>query len=112
MFMESGAIPGVTDPTLTFSLYTNYESDHTGAYDVILGKSVNPLEPAREPLRVVAIPAAEYVVFNAESGSPDAIREAWMGVYDYFSGQTSLRRAFTIDFERYSADGVELYIAV
>ena len=36
------SIPGAIDETI-FSLYTHYESDHHGAYDVILGKSVKPV---------------------------------------------------------------------
>ena len=105
------AIPGVADPSLTFSIYTNYESDHTGAYDVILGKPVSVLESAPGSLRAIAIPAAEYAVFPA-SISPDGIRAAWMAVYEYFDGRKSPRRAFTIDFERYTGEGVQLYIAV
>jgi predicted transcriptional regulator YdeE len=112
MTSGNGAIPRVIDPSLTFSVYTNYESDHTGAYDVILGKPVGNLESISDPLRGVAIPATEYAVFPAASATPDGIRSAWMAVYEYFDGPTNLRRAFTADFERYSADGVQLYIAV
>jgi len=113
-YMESGAsaIPGVTDPDLTFSIYTNYASDHTGAYDVILGKPVNAADRAPISLRGIAIPAAEYAVFPAVSATPHGIRAAWMTVYQYFAGRTDLSRAFSIDFERYSAEGVQLYIAV
>lgn len=113
-YMETGGavIPGVTDPSLTFSIYTNYESDHTGAYDVILGKPVGTLESAPKSLRGIAIPAAEYLVFPVENPGPDGIRTAWMKVYEYFSGQEPRPRAFTADFERYSNDGVQLYIAV
>ena len=112
MTSGSGAIPGVTDPSLTFSVYTNYESDHTGAYDVILGKPVGSLEAVSDPLRGIAIPAAEYSVFPAAAATPDAIRSAWMAVYEYFGGPTNLRRAFTADFERHAAEGVQLYIAL
>ena len=113
-YLESGssAIPRVADPAVTFSIYTNYESDHTGAYDVILGKPVNALEPASGSLRGIAIPAGEYAVFPAASATPDGIRAAWMTVYGYFGGRTDPRRACTIDFERYSPEGVQLYIAV
>ena len=63
-------------------------------------------------MRGVAIPAAEYSVFPAAAATPDTIRSAWIAVYEHFGGPTKLRRAFTADFERYSADGVQLYIAV
>jgi hypothetical protein len=35
-----------------------------------------------------------------------------MAVYEFFDGPTALRRAFTLDFERYSPEGVRLFIAV
>jgi predicted transcriptional regulator YdeE len=113
-YLQGGqnAIPNVSDPALTFSIYTNYESDHTGAYDVILGTPVSVEEAASGDLRGIAIPSAQYAVFPAESATADGIRAAWMAVYQYFSGPTDLRRAFSIDFERYSAEGVQLYIAV
>jgi predicted transcriptional regulator YdeE len=113
-FMENAekTLPGVIDHSLTFSIYTNYESDQTGAYDVILGKPASNLNSVPEGLRGIAIPAADYLVFPADSPTPEAIQAAWMAVYEYFAGRTNPRRAFTADFERYSADGIHLYIAV
>ncbi len=68
-------------------------------------------ESLPEGLRGVAIPAAEYLVFPVDSPTPEAIRAAWMAVYEYFASRTNPRRAFTADFERYSADGIQIYIA-
>jgi len=113
-FMHGGSsrIPGLLDPTTIFSVYTNYESDHNGAYDVVLGGSVS--DPAQAPadLRGMAIPEARYLVFPASSNAPEDIQAAWMGVYKYFENQGDHKRAFTADFERYSCSGVELCIAV
>ncbi len=113
-FMHGGSkrIPGVLDPTTILSVYTNYESDHNGAYDVVLGASVS--DPAQAPadLRAITIPDAEYVVFPAKSNAPQDIQAAWMGVHQYFDNNPHRPRAFTADFERYSCSGVELCIAV
>ena len=112
-FMGGGgeSIPNAVDETI-LSLYTHYESDHQGAYDVILGRSVQPGTQA--PVGTVAkhIPAATYLVFPAESRTPAAIVAAWKGVYCYFDEPGAPKRAFTVDFERYSDNGVELFIAI
>jgi predicted transcriptional regulator YdeE len=112
-FMGGAAqsIPDTTDDTI-FSLYTHYESDHQGAYDVILGKSVKPGTPAPAGTVAKHIPAATYLVFPAESREPEAIVAAWQSVYCYFDEPGAPKRAFTIDFERYSERGVELFIAI
>lgn len=112
-FMQSGGekIPNVSDPSLTYSIYTDYESDHTGDYSVILGKPVSRLE-SLPPLRGIQIPSGRYAVFHADGSDPNAIRESWRRVYGYFDGRTDVRRAFTVDYELYSPGNVALYIAV
>jgi predicted transcriptional regulator YdeE len=105
------SIPRAVDETI-FSLYTHYESDHHGAYDVILGKSVQPGTQAPAGMIAKHIPAATYLVFPAESRAPEAIVAAWQSVYCYFDEPGAPKRAFTIDFERYSDEGVELFIAI
>jgi predicted transcriptional regulator YdeE len=112
MTSPSDTFPGVTDPSLTYSIYTGYESDETGAYDVILGKPVGAPALAHDTLRTISIPAADYAVFPSASATPDGIRSAWSAVYEHFRTQSKLKRAFTVDFERYSPAGVQLYIAV
>ena len=105
------SIPDAIDETI-FSLYTHYETDHHGAYDVILGKSVRPGTQALASMVAKHIPAATYLVFSAESRAPEAIVAAWQSVYCYFDEPGAPKRAFTIDFERYSDKGVELFIAI
>jgi predicted transcriptional regulator YdeE len=112
-FMQGAgnSIPGAIDETI-FSLYTHYENDHQGAYDVILGKSVKSGIEAPTAMIVKHIPAATYLVFPAESRAPEAIVAAWQSVYCYFDEPGAPKRAFTVDFERYSEKGVELFIAI
>jgi predicted transcriptional regulator YdeE len=105
------SIPGAIDETI-FSLYTHYETDHHGAYDVILGKSVQPGTQASSGMIANHIPAATYLVFPIESREPEAIVAAWQSVYCYFDEPGAPKRAFTVDFERYSDKGVELFIAI
>src|ERR1700748_1421290 len=58
-FMHGGAeaIPGVIEQGTVYAVYTHYESDETGAYDLILGRSVQPEQRAPVNTKVVHIPA-------------------------------------------------------
>jgi predicted transcriptional regulator YdeE len=113
-FMNGGAdsIPEALDAASTYSVYTGYETDHTGAYDVILGRRVHDPSEAPAGMRGISIPAGRYLLFRAAGRSVPDIQAAWRGVYDYFAGDSAPRRAFTYDFEKHSSDGVEVYIAV
>ena len=113
-FMQGDAetIPGVIDQETIYAVYTHYESDETGAYDLILGKSVQPDQQVPSGMKSIRIPPARYLVFPAIGSSPDAIKSAWGKVYDYFAHHSQQQRAFTIDFEQHSSLGTKLYIAV
>jgi predicted transcriptional regulator YdeE len=113
-FMHGGAeaIPGVIDKKTIYAVYTGYESDANGAYDLILGKSVQPHTQAPGNMKAIPIPAARYLVFSAAGSSPDAIKAAWMNIYGYFAHQSETRRAFTFDFEQHSEAGTKIFIAV
>lgn len=106
------AIPGVIEHGTIYAVYTHYESDETGAYDLILGKSVQPEQHAPLNMKVIHIPAARYLIFSASDSSPDAIKSAWMNVYRYFAHHPGQRRAFTLDFEQHSSTGAKIFIAV
>ena len=113
-FMHSGAkaIPGVVEQGTIYAVYTHYESDETGAYDLILGKSVSPEQAPPANMKSIPIPASSYLVFSAADSSPDAIKTAWSNIYAYFLHHTETRRAFTIDFEQHSGSGSKIFIAV
>lgn len=110
MGLDSEAIPGVVAPHVIYSVYTRYESDHTGPYDVVLGRQVKEDVQPPEGMGGVDIEACTYLVFEATGRTPDAIRAAWKAVYEYFG--VNAERAFTADFERYEGDEVQLYIAI
>jgi predicted transcriptional regulator YdeE len=104
--------PDQRDPRPTVSAYANYESDHTGEYDVTLGRVVAGPGEAGPGMKILAIPAGEYLRFPAADATPHGIISAWQAVYTHFAGPAEMRRAFTVDFEKYSAEGVHIYIAV
>lgn len=111
-------IDGVSEPHLTYVLYTDYESDVNGVYTVLIGHAWAK-EAAPEGLAVEAVPQARYVVFKSERGPvARVVTEAWQRIWAWFE-TSSYERAYTGDFEVYDARGfdpgdaeVEIYVAV
>jgi len=105
-------IPGVSANAPVFSVYTGYEADHNGDYDVVIGRAVPDSVQTPPGMSRIAILEAVYLVFPAAGSRPEAIVAAWRRVYDYFALPGIPPRAFTADFERHSRESVELYIAI
>jgi predicted transcriptional regulator YdeE len=105
------------DASAVLGVYTNYESDHTGFYTLIVGVQVQNAKAIPTGMVGVTIPAAEYLVFSAPGKIPDAIIAAWGRVWDHFAQSSALERAFTTDFELYRTGSTgetsaEIYVAI
>jgi len=94
-------IPNRAHPGNLFGVYTNYESDHTGMYSLIVSAEVSSLDRVPEGMMGLTIPAGKYLVFSASGPTPDAIIQTWKNVWNYFSQSSEYRRAYTTDFESY-----------
>lgn len=116
-FMSEGTankIPNKVDETI-FSVYTNYEGDHTHAYDTILGCKVSSLEEIPEGMVGQSFEGGNYGKFIAKGDlTKGAVFGAWMKI-----NQQPLNRVFTADFELYGekaqnpTDGeVEIYVGI
>jgi predicted transcriptional regulator YdeE len=100
-------IPGRLSDDI-YSIYTDYETDHTGAYTVVLGCKVNPGMALPEGFVALTIPADKYRVNYIEGEMPGAIMEAWQRIWD-----SGTDRKYTIDFEQYTNEGgVQIYLAI
>ncbi|HHF2887240.1 GyrI-like domain-containing protein [Vibrio diabolicus] len=109
----TNAAPKLNEKSNVFGIYTNYESDFTGAFDVIACSDT--LSPEMLPDSVkVHVTSGKYVTFTASGEMPQAVIELWGEVWSYFSSENCLyKRAYTTDFEYYkSAHEVEISIAV
>jgi predicted transcriptional regulator YdeE len=106
-------IPGKKQPALPVGAYTDYESDHTGAYRVVAGAAVaDGVEPPEGLVRVT-LPAGRYLVFSGEGPMPETVIQTWMGVWRYFAEPRDFVRAYTGDFELYRGPNlVEIHIGV
>lgn len=97
-----------------FGVYSNYESDHSGAFTLTVACETEVDEVAPEGLDVIDMAAGNYLVFEEPGELPGAVFALWQRIWNYFDESTEDRRAFTIDFEEYSdaLPGVRIYIAL
>lgn len=105
--------PKLTANSSIYGLYTNYASDHNGAFDVVAGASALKLEAASD-VPAFKIPAGNYLKFSATGTMPDAVIQLWGDVWKYFSAaDCPHQRAYTTDVEHYlSSNDVAIYIAI
>ncbi len=104
-------VPTVSTGTFMYGVYSNYESDASGEFDVLAG--VEGLEEG-EGMDSVTIEAGRYLKFSVKGEMPQAIIDAWGKIWVYFEDPSiDERRAYETDFEVYkSAYEAEIYIGV
>jgi predicted transcriptional regulator YdeE len=89
-----GAIPNKVDNTV-YSIYTDYESDHTKPYTTILGCKVQNLHAIPEGMVGKSFEGGNYVKLSAKGDlMKDLIINKWKEIWEM-----DLARAFTADFE-------------
>lgn len=88
------AIPNKIDNTV-YSIYTEYESDHTKPYTTILGCKVETLSIIPERMVGRSFDGGNYVKFSAKGDlMKDLIINKWLEIW-----KMDLNRLFTADFE-------------
>jgi len=98
-FMSEGIasqIPNKIDESV-FSIYTNYEGDHTKPYDTILGCKVSNLDEIPEGMVGQAFDGGTYGKFVSKG---DLTKGVVFGTWTEIWGK-ELNRVFTADFEVY-----------
>ena len=97
----------------TIAVYSAYESDVSGSYQLLLGRRVHSTAAVSSPVQVVTAPPGPYLVFQCIGPLPQAVIDGWRDVWVYFENAHGARRAYTYDFEIYR-DGaaVEIWVAV
>lgn len=108
-------------PEHIYALYTEYESDATGAYTVILGHSVITGEGVtNNSLYYASLPASNYMVFTTDKGPVyEIVLQAWIKIWAYFQNSPLEVRTYRGDFELYDSRNsdpenavVQIYIAI
>ena len=106
----SEVAPKLEPGSQIFGLYCNYESDHTGNFDVFACSDIDSGKSSAQH----HIETGKYLVFNDTGEMPQVVIQLWQQVWQYFaSEQHQHKRAFSTDFELYKSDNeVELYISI
>jgi predicted transcriptional regulator YdeE len=98
-FMQEGIssqIPNKIDESV-YSIYTNYQGDHTNPYDTILGCKVSSLENIPEGMVGQKFEGGTYSKFISKG---DLTKGAVFGTWATIN-EKKLDRVFTADFEIY-----------
>lgn len=99
--------PNRTADARIFSVYSAYESDAHGAFDVMAGVAVSG------GANSVAIEAGDYLVFNGQGEMPHMVIATWQRIWQYFEAHPEVVRTYRSDFEAYEGpDKVSIHIGV
>lgn len=98
------------------SIYTDYESDFTGAYTTIIGVMVDTLDEVPQGLLGREFGPDKFDVFTAAGEMPMAVVNTWNEIWQK---DKDLNRKYNYDFEVYGAESqqganskVAIYISV
>ena len=110
----SAQIPDKSDNDV-YAIYTDYSTDHKGAYAAIIGCRVGSLTSIPDGMTGKEIGGGRYKRYVAKGKMPHAVVRQWQEIWN----NAELERKYTTDFEVYgpksTADEnaeVEIYIAV
>lgn len=107
-------IPNKIDTSI-FSIYTNYEKDHTKPYDTILGCKVSTLNDIPKGMIGQEFEKGSYTKFISKGNLTQGIvYETWTEIWNQ-----DLNRIFSADFEVYGEKAknpenaeVEIFVAI
>jgi len=94
-------------------VYSAYESDASGSFQILAGREVTAASHVSPPLQLVSIPAGTYLVFQSGGRLPDSVIRGWQEVWTFFDRSDAPARAYTCDIEIYpNAETVEIWVAI
>ena len=100
-----------------FAVYTDYDTDFTGAYTTIIGLPVSYLENIPEGFVGLTIEKSVYQKFTSKGKMPEAVVSTWMEIWG--NNDLNQNRTYKADFtihgkKYYDGDNaeVETFIAV
>jgi len=97
-----------------YSLYLDYEGDHTKPYTLVIGWEVHDASSLPEGFESRTVPAAKYALIPANGKQPDSVIAAWQQIW-----RSDLARTYSGDFDLYASQGpdpsdqeVNIYVAI
>jgi len=82
----------------SIGLYTNYECDMNGDYDVVVCCEIQKVSNLPTNLHTQIIPAGKYAKFVVKGDMQKAVAEFWMKLWSM-----NLDRKYSCDFEEYQS---------
>ncbi len=102
---------GAVGPTL--AVYSRYESDVSGSYQLLVGRELKGSATVLEPLETETIPPGQYLTFSCPGPLPQAVLDGWRRVWTFFERPDAPSRAYSADFEVYSdSQPVDIWVAI
>ncbi|EGR3963844.1 AraC family transcriptional regulator [Vibrio cholerae] len=103
----------LSEKSKVYGVYTNYESDSKGAFDVIACSDALSTEVLLDAIKVEIV-SGNYVVFSATGELPQAVLNLWTVVLNFFDSENCpYERSYTTDFEYYKSNTeVEIFISL
>ncbi len=104
----SKQIANIKNPGTTYSVYTDYESDHTGKYTYFIGSEVTEFSETLQiegtsdkvEFKTLKIPKQTYTKFTTEPGPlPQSVIAAWQKIWFMNKDQIGGKRNYIADFE-------------
>lgn len=84
-----------------YAVYTEYETDFTGPYTVIIGLPVSSLENIPKGFVGITIEKTVYQKFVSKGKMPEAVLNTWMEIWQNENLNRSYKSDFTIHGEKY-----------
>lgn len=102
-FYEQGVYASIPNKrgTSAIGLYSDYESDASGAYDCTVCCEISSKDNMPAGLNIKTIPAGKYAEFTVKGGM-DTVGAIWAELW-----QMGLDRKYSCDFEEYEDCGEE-----
>ena len=102
-----GKIPDRVDANI-LALYTDYASDHSGAYTFILGAKVSSAENVPPGMVIKEVPAGKYAVFTSARGpAAKLVPECWQHINSLPKSAPGGDRTYQADFEVYGPSAAD-----
>jgi predicted transcriptional regulator YdeE len=99
-----------------YALYTDYMTDHRGAYTAIIGCKVNSLDSIPPGLMGREFNGGQYRKFTAKGKMPHVVIRQWQEIWNE---EKKLGRKYTTDFEVYGRKArdpenaeIDIFIAI
>lgn len=101
--------PSLQKDSKLYGVYSNYESDASGEFDVTVCTNEKIAQ-----LNTITLKKGKYLIFSAKGKMPEVVIETWKEIWNFFSAENNkFQRSYFTDFEYYkNGEEIEIYIGI